>query len=96
MANEVNASHILVKTEKEALAILNDLKNGKSFEEIAGKVSLCPSGKNGVELGWFGRGQMVPEFENACFSAKPGPSSARRGPANSDSLGQSRHSLDFT
>ena len=69
MANKVNASHILVKTEAEALALLNDLRNGKTtFASLAMQKSLCPSGKKGGSLGWFGKGQMVREFENACLS----------------------------
>jgi peptidyl-prolyl cis-trans isomerase C len=71
MVNKVNASHILVKTEQEALACLTYLKT-KSFEELAREKSLCPSGKKGGNLGWFGRGQMVKEFENAAFSGKKG------------------------
>jgi parvulin-like peptidyl-prolyl isomerase len=70
--NKVNASHILVKTEQEALACLTYIKNGKTFEELAKEKSLCPSGKRGGSLGWFGRGQMVREFENAAFSGKKG------------------------
>lgn len=70
--NKVNASHILVKTETEALACLTYMKNGKTFEELAMEKSMCPSKKRGGSLGWFGRGMMVPEFEKACFSAKKG------------------------
>jgi parvulin-like peptidyl-prolyl isomerase len=70
--NKVNASHILVKTEQEALACLTYIKNGKTVEELAKEKSLCPSGKRGGSLGWFGRGQMVREFENAAFSGKKG------------------------
>lgn len=72
MASKVNASHILVKTESEAKVALYDVTHGKSFEEIAGEISLCPSGKDGGSLGWFGRGQMIKEFEDACFNAKKG------------------------
>ena len=72
MANKVNASHILVKSETEALAIMNDIRNRKSFESLAQEKSLCPSKKKGGSLGWFARGQMVPEFERACFSGKKG------------------------
>jgi len=72
MVNKVNASHILVKTETEAWACLTYLKDGKTFEQLAMEKSLCPSGKKGGNLGWFGRGQMVKEFENACFSGKKG------------------------
>jgi peptidyl-prolyl cis-trans isomerase C len=71
MANKVNASHILVKTETEALACLTYLKT-KSFEDLAKEKSLCPSGKKGGNLGWFSRGMMVKEFENAAFSNKKG------------------------
>lgn len=72
MANKVDASHILVKTESEANVILYDLTHGKNFEEIAKERSLCPSGKKGGNLGMFGRNQMVKEFENAAFSLKKG------------------------
>lgn len=72
MATKIHAKHILVKTEQEAGAILFDLKRGASFEELAKKKSLCPSGKSGGDLGWFGRGQMVKEFEDAAFSTPAG------------------------
>jgi peptidyl-prolyl cis-trans isomerase C len=69
---QVNASHILVKTEAEALEALKKINEGISFEQTAKYLSLCPSGKSGGSLGWFGKGMMVPEFEKACFSAKKG------------------------
>lgn len=72
MTSEVNASHILVKTEKEAFVCLYDIQHGKSFEEIAKEKSLCPSRKNCGSLGWFGRGMMVKEFENAAFNGQKG------------------------
>lgn len=72
MVNKVDASHILVKTEPEANIILYDVTHGKSFEEVAKAKSLCPSGKKGGSLGWFGRNQMVREFEQAAFSMKKG------------------------
>lgn len=72
MVKQVHASHILVKTEQEANALLYDVTHGKTFEEVAREKSLCPSGKKGGDLGWFGRGQMVKEFEDAAFSLKPG------------------------
>ena len=68
MAKKVNASHILVKTEEQAKVALYDVRNGKSFGDVAKQISMCPSGKRGGSLGWFGKGQMVKEFENACFS----------------------------
>ena len=72
MVKKINASHILVKTESEAKVILYDITHGGNFEEIAKEKSLCSSGKKGGNLGWFGRGMMVKEFENACFNAKKG------------------------
>ena len=62
---EFNASHILVETEGEAKKILESLKNGIDFSELAKKHSTGPSGAKGGALGWFGEGAMVPEFENA-------------------------------
>lgn len=72
---EVRASHILVKTEDEAKQILGQLKKGSSFAKLAQERSECPSKKNGGDLGWFGRGKMVPEFEKAAFSLKRGETS---------------------
>lgn len=72
MASQINASHILVKTQDEANEIKFDLKSGKSFEDIAKEKSLCPSKKKGGNLGWFKRNQMVKEFEDACFNANKG------------------------
>lgn len=62
---EFNASHILVENEGEAKKILESLKNGIDFSELAKKHSTGPSGAKGGALGWFGEGAMVPEFENA-------------------------------
>ncbi|HZX44649.1 MAG TPA: peptidylprolyl isomerase [Candidatus Nanoarchaeia archaeon] len=70
MAGKINASHILVKTESEANIVLYDVTHGKAFEGVAREKSLCPSGKKGGELGWFGRNQMVREFEVAAFLLK--------------------------
>ena len=64
---EFNASHILVESEKEALNILSSLKAGSNFSKLAQEKSTGPSGPNGGQLGWFGPGQMVPEFEAAVF-----------------------------
>ena len=69
---EVNASHILVKTKKEAVSIINKLKKKSQFSELAKKFSVGPSGKNGGNLGWFGPGQMVKEFEKAAFLIEKG------------------------
>jgi len=70
MRNEIRASHILVKTEDEAKKILNEIKNGKSFADVAKAVSLCPSGHDGGDLGFFKKGMMVKPFEDAAFELK--------------------------
>jgi peptidyl-prolyl cis-trans isomerase C len=62
---EFDASHILVETEDEAKALVTDLDGGADFAELAKEKSTGPSGPRGGALGWFGTGQMVPEFENA-------------------------------
>lgn len=68
----VNASHILVDSEEKALEILAKIKAGEiSFEEAA-ENSSCPSKANGGNLGDFGRGQMVPEFDVAVFAMEVG------------------------
>ena len=72
MANQVRASHILVKTEKEANDLLSQIKAGSDFGQLARAHSQCPSGKSGGDLGYFGRGQMVKEFEIAAFGLEPG------------------------
>lgn len=73
----VNASHILVKTEEEANEILAKINAGEvSFEDAAKEFSSCPSKDNGGNLGDFGKGQMVPEFDTAVFSMAEGEISA--------------------
>ncbi len=72
MTTEVRASHILVKTEEEAKKLYDEIKGGKSFAEAAEEVSLCPSGQNGGDLGFFSKGMMVKPFEDACFSMEVG------------------------
>ncbi|CAM9222107.1 unnamed protein product, partial [Heterosigma akashiwo] len=67
------ASHILVKTEDEINLIFDGLQNaGWDFANVAKESSQCPSGKSGGDLGWFGKGMMVPEFEQAAFQGKVG------------------------
>jgi len=69
----VKASHILVKDENQAKTIYKDLISGGDFAKIAIEKSEDPgSGKNGGSLGWFGKGQMVPEFEKAAFNGRVG------------------------
>jgi len=53
MATFVKASHLLVKTEAEALKIKEEIAAGKDFAQAAQEVSLCPSGQNGGDLGYF-------------------------------------------
>ncbi|EME30993.1 peptidyl-prolyl cis-trans isomerase C [Galdieria sulphuraria] len=69
--NIVRARHILVETEGMADTLLEQLKNGQHFAELAKAVSRCPSKERGGELGWFRRGTMVASFEDACFQGKP-------------------------
>ncbi len=69
---QVDARHILVKTEEEAMAIISELDTGKDFAELAKAKSTGPSGKNGGTLGYFSKGQMVPEFEKAAFALENG------------------------
>lgn len=65
---EMRARHILVETEEEANDVLKNLAGGGDFAELAKEISLCPSASKGGELGFFSRGQMVKEFENAAFA----------------------------
>jgi peptidyl-prolyl cis-trans isomerase C len=71
---EIHARHILVETKEEADAIEAELKAGGDFAAIAQEKSIDPgSGANGGDLGFFGKGMMVPEFETAAFAiANPG------------------------
>ena len=69
----VNASHILVADEAKANEILAKIQAGDvTFEDAAKENSSCPSGQNGGSLGDFGKGQMVPEFDKACFEMEVG------------------------
>lgn len=71
MLKEVRASHVLVKTEDEAKKLREDINAGKiSFEDAARQISLCPSGHEGGDLGFFKRGVMVKPFEDAACAMK--------------------------
>lgn len=69
---EYKASHILVETEDQAKAIIEELKAGKDFAELAKEKSTGPSGPNGGDLGWFQSTAMVEEFANAVKSMEKG------------------------
>jgi peptidyl-prolyl cis-trans isomerase C len=81
---QVKASHILIgvdasatpevkaKAKEKAEALLKEIKAGKDFAETAKSSSTCPSKEQGGDLGFFGKGQMVPAFEQAAFALKPG------------------------
>jgi peptidyl-prolyl cis-trans isomerase C len=70
--SNVSAKHILVQQSYEMDDVLKKLNEGVSFEDLAAKFSLCPSGKRGGDLGSFSKGQMVPEFEEAAFGLDVG------------------------
>jgi len=71
--DQVNAKHILVKTEDEAKAVIADLKNGGDFAAIAKEKSNDPGTKaTGGDLGWFTKDEMVPEFAEAAFKLQKG------------------------
>lgn len=69
---QVWARHILVDDEATALDLLDQLNNGADFGDLAREYSTGPSGPNGGNLGWFGRGMMIENFEEAAFSGEVG------------------------
>lgn len=69
------ASHILVATEAEAKDILAALSGGKKFQELAKERSIDATAARGGDVGYFRKGQVVPEFENACFALDVGQTS---------------------
>ena len=72
MADKIRCSHILVNKEPLAREIQEKIKKGESFPKLAEQYSLDGSRKRGGDLGYFGRGAMVREFEKAAFSLKKG------------------------
>ena len=75
-SREYRAAHILVETEDEAKALLVDLDGGVDFADLARQKSTGPSGPNGGDLGWFGKGMMVAPFEEAVAAMEEGAVSA--------------------
>ena len=69
---EFSASHILVETEEEAKELVTLLEGDADFAELAKEKSTGPSGPSGGSLGWFGKGAMVPEFEQAVVALEDG------------------------
>ncbi|MEC9247979.1 MAG: peptidylprolyl isomerase [Pseudomonadota bacterium] len=69
---EATARHILVDTEEECLKLKDVITNGEEFSDVAKEHSNCPSGSQGGDLGSFGPGMMVPEFDEVVFSAPIG------------------------
>lgn len=69
---QASARHILVDTEEKCNELKTAIENGADFAQIARENSSCPSSRQGGDLGSFGRGQMVPEFDEVVFSAPVG------------------------
>ncbi|MBX2839732.1 MAG: peptidylprolyl isomerase [Gammaproteobacteria bacterium] len=70
--SKATARHILVDSESKCEEIIKEISDGAEFAALAQKHSSCPSGKDGGSLGTFGPGQMVPEFDTACFEGSVG------------------------
>ncbi len=69
---QARASHILVPSSAECEKLKKEIEGGAKFEDLAKKHSKCPSGQEGGDLGTFGPGQMVPEFDKVVFSGEVG------------------------
>ncbi|SDU35861.1 peptidylprolyl isomerase [Desulfobacula phenolica] len=69
---KASARHILVKDEEFCKELIDKIKNGEDFGQLAKEHSKCPSGRNGGDLGEFGPGQMVPEFDTVVFNEEIG------------------------
>ncbi len=67
---KASARHILVDTEQKCEELKNEIQAGTDFAEVAKQHSSCPSGKQGGDLGEFGPGQMVKEFDDVVFSGE--------------------------
>ena len=73
--DEIHARHILLASEEDAQAVIEELAGGADFAELAKERSTGPSGPNGGDLGYFRESQMVPEFAEAAFAMEVGTSS---------------------
>ena len=69
---KARARHILVATNEACENIKTQIEGGSDFAELAKEHSSCPSGKQGGDLGEFGPGQMVPEFDKVVFNEEVG------------------------
>ena len=73
MGNKIKCAHILVQKQSEAIAILDKIKKGEKFGKLAKELSIdTGSAKRDGNLGFFGRGKMVKEFETAAFNLQVG------------------------
>ncbi|MFH2058615.1 MAG: peptidylprolyl isomerase [Pseudomonadota bacterium] len=79
--SRATARHILVENEEFCQELINKIKNGTDFTLLAKEHSKCPSGKNGGDLGEFGPGQMVSEFDKVVFNEAIG---IPHGPVKTD------------
>ena len=70
--DQIKARHILLNSEEKAMEIIKKLQAGGEFAKLASEYSTGPSAASGGDLGWFGEGQMVPEFSKAAFALNPG------------------------
>ncbi len=68
--SQASARHLLVDTEEQCLALKAQIEAGEDFAAVAKAHSNCPSKMQGGDLGTFGRGQMVPEFDEVVFTAE--------------------------
>ncbi|MBX2823529.1 MAG: peptidyl-prolyl cis-trans isomerase [Gammaproteobacteria bacterium] len=78
---QASARHILVDTEENCQSLIDEINGGADFAELAKQHSKCPSGREGGNLGSFGPGQMVPEFDQAVFNGNIGDV---QGPVKTD------------
>ena len=75
MSEKIRCAHILVEKESVAKEVLEKLNKGESFAKLAEQYSIDGSRKRGGDLGFFGKGMMVKEFEKAAFALKKGETS---------------------